>query len=64
MNEIYLITPVLARVFVASSWYDPDGAPLAKKLYCKTRELIAGDRAERIVQIYIDETRGKDEKSA
>lgn len=36
-----------ARVMVASAWYDTHGLTKRQRLYCKARELISGDRAER-----------------
>lgn len=49
-----LIMPVLARVFVAATWYDT--ANVRSTLYCKAREVICGDRAEKIAQDDIDMT--------
>lgn len=47
-----LIMPVLARVFVAATWYDT--ANVRSTLYCKAREVIVGDRAEKMAQDEID----------
>lgn len=47
-----LIMPVMARVFVASTWYDT--ANVRSTLCCKAREVIVGDRAEKIAQDEID----------
>lgn len=49
------LMPVMARVFVASEWYDTGNLP--STLYCKAREVISGDRAERIAQDAIDKDR-------
>lgn len=40
--DVYFIA-FLCRVFVASTWYHPIEG---RGLYCKTRELVSGDRAE------------------
>jgi len=45
---VKVILPVMARVFVASEWYDTDN--VRSTLYCKARELIIGDRAEKMAQ--------------
>lgn len=39
-------TPVMARVFVASIWYETKGHSSNFKLMAKCRELVSGDRAE------------------
>lgn len=51
-TEQQLITPILARVFVASTWYDT--SKVSSKLYCKAREMVVGDRAEKMAQEEID----------
>ena len=43
-------TPVEARKFVASTWYETTFLSKREKLYAKARELISGDRAEIICQ--------------
>ncbi len=43
-------TPVEARTFVASTWYETTFLSKREKLYAKARELISGDRAEIICQ--------------
>lgn len=43
-------TPVAARVFVASTWYETSGMSKREKLYAKCRELISGDRVEMMVE--------------
>ncbi|HCI7572448.1 hypothetical protein NL511_05180 [Klebsiella pneumoniae] len=45
-----LFTPVEARRFVASTWYETTELSKREKLYAKARELISGDRAEIICQ--------------
>ena len=45
-----LFTPVEARRFVASTWYENTDLSKREKLYAKARELISGDRAEIICQ--------------
>ncbi|HBR1088397.1 TPA: hypothetical protein MNP03_002186 [Klebsiella pneumoniae] len=43
-------TPVEARKFVASTWYETTFLSKREKLYAKALELISGDRAEIICQ--------------
>ncbi|WP_432465050.1 hypothetical protein [Enterobacter hormaechei] len=43
-------TPVEARRFVASTWYETTQLSKRERLYAKARELISGDRAEIICQ--------------
>lgn len=45
-----LFTPVEARRFVASTWYETTFLSKREKLYAKAHELISGDRAEIICQ--------------
>ncbi|HCT9717905.1 hypothetical protein [Proteus mirabilis] len=54
MTETQKIAWIGSRVFSASVWYDKSTLPKRKRLYAKTRELIAGDRAEMICQQAID----------
>lgn len=44
------LTPNMARVFVASTWYETKGYSANYKLMAKCRELISGDRAEYLVE--------------
>lgn len=53
--EVKVILPVMARVFVASVWYDKGN--VRSTLYCKARELIIGDRAEKMAQDARDKDR-------
>lgn len=57
MTETQYITFVASRVFAASVWYGAEFFPGRFALYAKTRELIAGDRAQAICQKVIDEER-------
>lgn len=41
-------TPQMARVFVASTWYETEGLSKKSKLVAKCRELVSGDRAEHL----------------
>jgi len=43
-------TPVEARRFVASTWYEIRNLPKRERLLAKAHELVSGDRAEVIVQ--------------
>lgn len=55
MKEIQHIAFVASRVFAASVWYGSEFLlPTRRALYAKTRELIAGDRAQAICQQVID----------
>ena len=47
-NDVAL-KPVLARNFLASTWYETSGMSRKEKLYAKCRELVIGDRAECLV---------------
>lgn len=40
------LAPILARIFVASTWYETEGCSRNFKLMAKCRELVSGDRAE------------------
>jgi len=53
-TDMQKIIPVLARVFVSSAWYDTENA--RSKLYCKAREVVIGDRVEKIAQEEIDQS--------
>lgn len=58
MTETQHIAFAASRVFAASVWYGSEFLlPARRALYAKTRELIAGDRAQAICQKVIDEER-------
>ncbi|MBT0456886.1 hypothetical protein [Morganella morganii] len=57
MTKTQHIAFVTSRVFAASAWYGAEYFPSHFALYAKTRELIAGDRAQAICQKVIDEER-------
>lgn len=57
MTEIQRIAFIAIRGFTASVWYGAEFFPGRFALYAKTRELIAGDRAQVICQKVIDEER-------
>lgn len=41
-----ILKPIMARIFVASTWYETKGCSDSFKLMAKCRELVSGDRAE------------------
>lgn len=60
MTETQRIAFVASRVFVASVWCGSEFLlPARRALYAKTRELIAGDRAQAICQRVIDKEKQK-----
>lgn len=57
MTEKQRTALVASRVLAASAWYGIEFFPGRFAIYAKTRELIAGDRAQAICQKVIDEER-------
>lgn len=65
MTEIQHIAFVASRVFTASAWYGAEFLlPTRGALYAKTRELIAGDRAQAICQQVIDKENRNHERTS
>ncbi|MBW5406808.1 hypothetical protein FNH25_08160 [Morganella morganii] len=57
MTETQRIALIASRALAACAWYGSEYFPRRLALYAKTRELIAGDRAQAICQKVIDEER-------
>lgn len=45
-----IFTPVEARRFVASTWFNTTGLSKSEKLFAKAKEVVSGDRAEIMCQ--------------
>lgn len=60
MTGTQRIAFVASRTFAASAWYGAEYFPRRFALYAKTRELIAGDRAQAICQQAIDKEKSND----
>ncbi|HCR4040454.1 TPA: hypothetical protein OOF57_002512 [Morganella morganii] len=59
MTEIQHIAFIASRALAACAWYGSEYFPRRLALYAKTRELIAGDRAQAICQQVIDKENQK-----
>ncbi|HHR6132234.1 TPA: hypothetical protein ACS72K_003883 [Providencia alcalifaciens] len=54
MTNVQLIAFFGSRSFSACVWYDTSALSKSRRIYAKTRELIAGDRSQILCQQEID----------